>query len=103
MSTVKPKINISKDKIFELFQNLTGLDSLFTNGCKTKTFGTYEFTLVSHDMTPIYDQEKENAFVVWKVGDLYVKLEGYIGSYGNTMLQRWYFVTPKEKVVQVYE
>lgn len=103
MVNLKNKVNISKDEIFELFQNLTELCLLFTNGCKTKTFGAYEFTLVAHDMAPIDDQEKENAFVVWKVGNLYVKLEGYLSSYGEPHLGRWCFVTPKEKVVQVFE
>lgn len=103
MSKQSQQTNVTKEEVFSCFQELFNLNALFTNGNKVKELNGLLFTLVAHDMTTIDDQEKENAFVVWKVGNLYVKLEGYLSSYGDPYLRRWSFVTPKEKVVQVFE
>lgn len=49
------------------------------------------------------DEEPQERYCVWQVGDLYVRLDGTVNSYGTKEFESWKFVKPKEKTVVVYE
>lgn len=91
--------------IYKAFQDVQNLIYMFGTSSKTHTFSTVIFNKVagdSHEL-PNSEEVKQSRFSVWKTGDLYVKLTGYVTSYGEYDLVFWKFVQPLEKTVVVYE
>lgn len=96
---------MQQDVIYKAFQNVEQLVFLFSSTSKVSAVGQLRFERVAGNSSDSYDEDvqSEARFCVWKCGDIFIKLTGYVTSYGDRTLERWDFVEPKEKVVMVYE
>jgi hypothetical protein len=62
------------------------------------------FRRVGGDLDQPYDEDIiSNRFFVWQCGNIFVKIEVTVSSYGDSQPTRWDFVEPKEKTITVYE
>ncbi len=105
MNKGKEMQKITKQQIYELFQDLTIVDALsYGSPGSDSTYNKIHFDHVAGDVHTGYDEDSIDnlRFIVWQCGDLFIRINVNISSYGERKLQNWSFVTPKEKIVFEY-
>lgn len=95
---------ITELDVYKSSQNVLLFSNMF--GSKLPhNFNGLSFNYIEGNATEEYDDDSryESRYSVWQVGNLFIKIEGTVSSYGDRTISGWKFVQLKEKLVHVYE